>query len=557
MAIIPKKLQIGDNFKSATYRTVNSIIDYLHTQRISGDNNTIIVNQQSAGITLSVKPNYKRSAESKIAFPFELSLITEDQNTKLSVNTGYINVSNTAPLIFNYKQFENALTLPTDSGKFQVVGYIQYKDNWQGGIFYLPDGASLIQMCGFHTFLIGKIQIAAEGAIITEQILYSNLSIDDGDVLKPFMQHYFFNESQHGKTLANNYSPDKVKINKGTLYTERNNFTLAELTENYSGSHCHTYIQYSPQENKAQIIYETNGSYPGYFENDKINIILVTNGRQNICEDVVFERFNYKKVSGYSKSTENLYLGLDNGELKYLQISGGTTTDNKISIVSENISVTENKTSGNQKFTLKLIDNSGMFTITDGFIKNKLDKGFVISNGNDKTFAVSKGEGLVSMNTDNTLSYLPKSDNSEDDYLGGDFTWKKAGKVKVAQNDILDYLPSKFSSSDTSIAIETINNKIDLKSSGKVKIDESDTTANYLENKLDIADAVSNIFSFETQSSGNKTLKLTSALNGYGVIVVQQGKLKFLQVSDFSKSYALTCDKGIFKWTQISDCEGE
>lgn len=52
--LLPSKLQSGQNFKTATVRTVNQIIDYLKTQRIVSDNNTIKVNQLSSGVSLSV-----------------------------------------------------------------------------------------------------------------------------------------------------------------------------------------------------------------------------------------------------------------------------------------------------------------------------------------------------------------------------------------------------------------------------------------------------------------------------------------------------------------------
>lgn len=52
--MLPRKLQAGQNFKTATVNKVNEIIDYLKTQRITGDNKTILVNQFTAGVGLSV-----------------------------------------------------------------------------------------------------------------------------------------------------------------------------------------------------------------------------------------------------------------------------------------------------------------------------------------------------------------------------------------------------------------------------------------------------------------------------------------------------------------------
>ena len=51
--MIPSKLQRGQNFKESTVRKINEIIDYLKTQRLVGDNKTILVDQLTSGIGIS------------------------------------------------------------------------------------------------------------------------------------------------------------------------------------------------------------------------------------------------------------------------------------------------------------------------------------------------------------------------------------------------------------------------------------------------------------------------------------------------------------------------
>ena len=46
---VPKKLNHGDNFKTSVVYTVNSIIDYLKTQKMVGDNNYISVSETPTG----------------------------------------------------------------------------------------------------------------------------------------------------------------------------------------------------------------------------------------------------------------------------------------------------------------------------------------------------------------------------------------------------------------------------------------------------------------------------------------------------------------------------
>ena len=52
--MIPSKLQRGQPFKESTIRKINEILDYLRSQRIVGDNKTILVNQLTSGVGLSV-----------------------------------------------------------------------------------------------------------------------------------------------------------------------------------------------------------------------------------------------------------------------------------------------------------------------------------------------------------------------------------------------------------------------------------------------------------------------------------------------------------------------
>lgn len=48
--MIPSKLQHGENFKTGVVNKINSIIDYLKTQRLVSDNKTIKVNQFTSGV---------------------------------------------------------------------------------------------------------------------------------------------------------------------------------------------------------------------------------------------------------------------------------------------------------------------------------------------------------------------------------------------------------------------------------------------------------------------------------------------------------------------------
>lgn len=53
---IPPKLMSGQNFRSATVRTINAIIDYLHASRIVADNRTIRTDRTPVGQVIRAIP---------------------------------------------------------------------------------------------------------------------------------------------------------------------------------------------------------------------------------------------------------------------------------------------------------------------------------------------------------------------------------------------------------------------------------------------------------------------------------------------------------------------
>lgn len=54
---VPSKLKSGADFRSGVVNKINAIIDYLSSQRIRGDNQTVSVNQFANGITIKAIAN--------------------------------------------------------------------------------------------------------------------------------------------------------------------------------------------------------------------------------------------------------------------------------------------------------------------------------------------------------------------------------------------------------------------------------------------------------------------------------------------------------------------
>ena len=107
---IPPKLMTGQNFKRATVQTVNSIIDYLKTQRLVSDNKTIKINQLASGIALSVpqNPSVKGGVgSSAVNFPFRLYTSVDATTNKqvLCMQEGRILLESTEsqPIAYRYE----------------------------------------------------------------------------------------------------------------------------------------------------------------------------------------------------------------------------------------------------------------------------------------------------------------------------------------------------------------------------------------------------------------------------------------------------------------------
>ena len=109
--MIPNRLQSGQNFKSGVVNKINAIIEYLKTQRISGDNKTIQVTQNTSGLSIHAIGGGTSSPKSGGAV-IALGILTTSPNTafgpaaykktKFDANGGHNEQSNSTPTIVPY-----------------------------------------------------------------------------------------------------------------------------------------------------------------------------------------------------------------------------------------------------------------------------------------------------------------------------------------------------------------------------------------------------------------------------------------------------------------------
>ena len=110
--------------------------------------------------------------------------------------------------------------------------------------------------------------------------------------------------------------------------------------------------------------------------------------------------------------------------------------------------------------------------------------------------------------------------------------------------------PGYFTSSDGSLTIETSENGLDFNGAGKVQINGGDT-ADFLVNKLVVDASISDLITLEDTGS---TLNIKSALNGSGLLKIENGKISSLTPPS-GGNYLLACSNGQFTWVEYANCE--
>jgi len=294
---LPRKLQSGDWFKQSTYRTVNGIIDYLATQRVVGDNQTIKVSQQTTGLTISAIPSpYGGSATiSAIVLPFKLTITANGTTKTLKVEKGIVRTAKT-DLIFAY----DALTLPASAGTYNVYGYVQYNGTFSNGIFLIDATKTVANCRGFYTFKIGTIEVKVENSVttytITEQTAKSDIEIIDYEIFNPFCAYCYNSTSLHNTILTENFIPDSFNVNSGNLFISSQSKTINDLSGTGTG---YIYLIVTISDSDIQGVLTHSATTLNYFEdgaNTIYNILIATinaNGSitQTVLNDIVFDSY--------------------------------------------------------------------------------------------------------------------------------------------------------------------------------------------------------------------------------------------------------------------------
>lgn len=234
---LPSKLQQGQNFKQATVKKINQIVDYLKTQRVVGDNKTIKVNQLTSGVAISSIQNAAGGGGGGALYrpPFSLGISSLESGEKvLTVKTGkiIINGEQGDRVYFSFDDIQNGeyIPLPTEQGLYDVIGYIAYdpendiQDNgvWTFGCVYMQGNGNtslITNSIGFWAFYIGQIEVSivddVYNYVVVNQVLHSDLTFFDGDFRQPFKLWLSLSNYPQNGDFVQELNADTINISMG------------------------------------------------------------------------------------------------------------------------------------------------------------------------------------------------------------------------------------------------------------------------------------------------------------------------------------------------------
>lgn len=271
--MLPSKLRSGQKFMTAVPSKINQIIDYLKTQRLVSDNKTIRVNQLTSGVALSAMinpPGSPGGTPSNFDHPFKMSIgvdeTTEQQVLRIKRGRIALNGDDQSRIYVcfqpNEDGFDEYVPLPDEEGTFQVCLLIFYDENtqspnqdfWEIRIVYVQTGSNThnwVNSCGMFQIYLGNIEVTENednelSYRITKQNITSGFSVYDGFIQTHFKAWFKCDTyPDNGDILDDDLLPDYIIINAGNvmlngryLNSTQSWFQLPQSLENVDRIYC-------------------------------------------------------------------------------------------------------------------------------------------------------------------------------------------------------------------------------------------------------------------------------------------------------------------------------
>lgn len=273
---IPAKIQRGANVKEATFNKINQILDYLKTQRLTGDLKTIKITQNTSGISISALPQNataKGGKSESLDYPFKMSIVTEEQKNFLSIKDGRIQINDNFQDRCYIENFKIELNQLKNDGEYAVILLLSFNPLYDGDsvnpiftpyIYFTNSGSltsNIPQTRGIFTIPLGTIKretIEDKTNFSVENAIIGNFVIDYLAIRHPFSISAKVKNLTTG-TLKNEWSLSDFSyfVDKGTVKIENTLINTAEKTFNIS-SDTNIYCKINETEKTAQIISGNN-----------------------------------------------------------------------------------------------------------------------------------------------------------------------------------------------------------------------------------------------------------------------------------------------------------
>lgn len=465
---IPPKLQTGQNFKQATVRTVNNIIDYLKTQRLVSDGKTIKINQLCSGIALSVpSQGASRGGGGGVQqdFPFKLyTSIDQNNNPVICMQQGRILLESTEsqPIAYRYE------TVPQGGGgSTPISAYIPV--DWSSA----QDGEYLI---------IGVLQAVIQNGQLSLQrcclVAGGTINIQDIPCCEGYLTFYIGTvkkttvQSESSSSSSSSGSPAQY-----TLDVVNNRITSDLIVDGWMQTRPFNVFA-TINHGQANVI---KTAYTDWY------VVSMYANEGLVYDDLTRQDISVAQQTIYVPSQGNnyLYLVLD-GETGDIQLQWTTTAkdayvydENDQYIVQKNYQIAQVIIARNVIGIKQTIDNNIILNESDTY-KIKIDNGDVQAQDLAPNYAVSKLYGDFGTLQGDTQSEY-------DGYIG---VYEQSNQYSENSNDYAlkwkwcyDEI-SNYSTSDY-IQLNANSDSLSWQPAYRVRVNQADTSPGFLSSKLE------------------------------------------------------------------------
>lgn len=449
-------------------------------------------------------------------------------------NVTYYNVKNQriySDISLSYASFDHPFSVTArlkNNIHGQVISSLTLADyilNIAGGLVLKPDSITQLEattsaLKGVNTYVILNVWADKEPTITISD--KSDLYFDEAGNYFYRIAYILFGE--------NSFEIQQFIFDTLTLGSD----TYKVKTFAADGEPSYLYTKFKFDHEEGEDNYPISGYERTYIGGCIDKQLLRTDENNNdIYAYFVKPAFSYKSIPGYESGKDNLALTVDGGELKWSEISGGTSASGNLSL------------------------------------SGSIERVFGLTDTVDEDGKPTKTLHIKTENSDDYTGYfswLGLGENGDLDYWNysvDDFTGIESiqcldngsGEPFALPTEPYDENEIYVLAGDDDAGIywiplfESITGEMN-----KVAINEEDELPDFLENKIAIDESLKDFIEIYVSEEGS-TLMIGAKEFGSGIITLENGVIKTL-TAPTTGQHVLTVNEGIFKWEPVGECEG-